>query len=156
MELRKVLSSHSSQSKRLPLPLISIPSWADGQQREEVLPAHLRCSEQGRWTVCVSFPELEEVASLACTHACPQKPLRLGGTSPSLCTSSPRCDTLGWRFNWECIAAVSGHLLLQEALSLPGVLVIEIMCYYCGSCKEMAGLEGHFRSHLVHLLAPHA
>lgn len=58
VEMRKVLSFHTNQVKGLPWPLVNVLQhgmmWDDGQQREEVLPAHLRCSEQSTWAVFVS------------------------------------------------------------------------------------------------------
>ena len=60
-------------------------------------------------------PELEKLASLAWTHMFPCKHLRLGGTGPSLCTSSPSCDMLGWHFSSECVGAASEQLPAQEA-----------------------------------------
>lgn len=108
VEMRKVLSFHTNQVKGLPWPLVDVLQRGMMVSRERR--RFQRISDvQSRARELYLFlpPELQELASLACTHIFPQKRLRSGGTSPSLCTSSPSCDMLGCHFNLECIGCSS-------------------------------------------------
>lgn len=87
VEMRKVLSFHTNQVKGLPWPLVDVLQHGTMLSRERRCFQHVSdVQSRARELYLFLLPELQERASLVCTHTFPQKCLRSGGTSPSLCT----------------------------------------------------------------------